>query len=101
MIRHTVVFRLKAQRLSNEEREFFKAAEGLGAIPGVANLSFFNQVNDKSPFDFCLSMEFASNADYQRYNEHPDHKKFVEDRWVVEVESFMELDYQPIVAKSS
>ena len=32
-------------------------------------------------------------ADYERYNNHPDHVKFVAGHWLPEVEAFIELDY--------
>ncbi len=38
-------------------------------------------------------MEFADRAAYDRYNAHPDHVRFVEERWVPEVSEFLELDY--------
>jgi len=41
-------------------------------------------------------MEFADQAAYTRYNEHPDHVAFVRDRWVPEVETFLEIDYVPL-----
>jgi hypothetical protein len=41
-------------------------------------------------------MEFASQAKYQAYNEHPEHVAFVKGRWIPEVEEFLEIDYEPI-----
>jgi hypothetical protein len=38
-------------------------------------------------------MEFADRAAYDGYNEHPDHLRFVEERWLAEVSDFLELDY--------
>jgi hypothetical protein len=37
-------------------------------------------------------MEFATDAAYAGYNAHPDHVRFVADRWLPEVESFLEID---------
>ena len=42
---------------------------------------------------FGISMEFADRAAYERYNEHPDHVRFVQERWLSEVSEFLELDY--------
>ena len=39
-------------------------------------------------------MEFASQEDYQSYNEHPTHTQFVSGRWIPEVAAYMELDYE-------
>jgi hypothetical protein len=39
-------------------------------------------------------MEFADAAAYQGYNEHPDHVRFVSERWLPEVEAFLEIDYE-------
>ena len=38
-------------------------------------------------------MEFADQAAYDGYNEHPVHTAFVADRWVPEVADFLEIDY--------
>ena len=38
-------------------------------------------------------MEFADQSAYDRYNFHPDHVRFVEERWIPEVESFLEADF--------
>jgi hypothetical protein len=38
-------------------------------------------------------MEFADQAAYDGYNNHPDHVAFVRNRWMVEVEDFLEADF--------
>ncbi len=95
MIRHTVVFRLKHPAGSSEERDFLAAAQHLDAIPGVERFECLRQVSPKNPFTFGLSMEFADEEAYRLYNEHPDHVKFVQQRWLAEVAEFMEIDYTP------
>lgn len=39
-------------------------------------------------------MEFEDAGAYEAYNDHPLHVKFVNERWVTEVENFLEIDYQ-------
>ena len=39
-------------------------------------------------------MEFADAAVYDAYSDHPVHVQFVEERWIPEVEEFMEIDYE-------
>jgi hypothetical protein len=39
---------------------------------------------------FLISMEFADRPAYKRYNEHADHPRFVEERWLSEVSEFLE-----------
>jgi hypothetical protein len=93
MIRHTVVFTLKHEAGSAEERAFLEAALALQAIPGVEKFERLRQVSPKADFAFGFSMEFADQAAYDGYNSHPDHVAFVRDRWVPEVDSFQEIDY--------
>jgi Stress responsive A/B Barrel Domain len=93
MIRHTVVFRLKHQRQSEEEADFLKAADVLIAIPGVKKFEKLRQVSSKNGYHFGFSMEFVDQAAYTRYDQHPDHVAFVQGRWIPEVEAFMEIDY--------
>jgi len=92
-IRHTVTFTLAHPEGSAPERDFLEAAGQLGAIPGVEAFELLAQVSPKNPYRFGLSMEFADQAAYDGYNEHPDHVHFVQRRWLAEVSNFLELDY--------
>ena len=92
-IRHTVAFTLAHAEGSEEERDFLAAAERLGAIPGVEAFEVLAEVNPKNGYRFGISMEFADRAAYDGYNDHPDHVRFVQERWLAEVSDFLELDY--------
>jgi stress responsive alpha/beta barrel protein len=97
MIRHTVAFRLKHPKGSAEERKFLADAKAiLTSIPGVEKFEQLNQVSPKNDFVFGFSMEFADQAAYDRYNNHPAHVAFVRDRWIPEVADFLEIDYTPL-----
>ena len=96
MIRHTVVFRLRHAAGSREEAAFLHAAMTLVDIPGVEKFEPLRQLSPKNAYRFGFSMEFADQAAYQIYNDHPIHGAFVRDRWVPEVEAFMEIDYAPL-----
>lgn len=98
MIRHTVAFRLRHPSGSAEERSFLADAESLAGIPGVERFERLRQVSSKNAFAFGFSMEFADQAAYDAYDAHPVHVAFVRDRWAVEVEDFLELDYVPLGA---
>ena len=97
MIRHTVVFNLKHLRNSAAEAKFIGDAKRiLGAIPSVKNFEALRQVSKKNDYSFGFSFEFADQAGYDAYNQHPDHVAFVRDRWVPEVTQFLEIDYERI-----
>ncbi len=96
MIRHTVVFTLKHSAGSAEESAFLQDAKVLADIPGVGKFEQLRQVSPKNDYQFGFSMEFADQAAYSGYNDHPDHVAFVRDRWVPEVERFLEIDYVPV-----
>ena len=89
-IRHTVAFRLND---STDEHDFLAAAARLAAIPGVGEFEILRETSPKNGFAFGISMEFADRAAYEGYNEHPDHVRFVQERWLPEVEEFLEIDY--------
>jgi hypothetical protein len=93
MIRHTVAFRLKHPRGSDEEASFLTAARSLSKIPSVQHFESMRQIGKKSNFSFGLSMEFADEAAYSSYDRHPVHMAFVDTRWISEVVDFLELDY--------
>jgi hypothetical protein len=95
MIHHSVIFKLRHAAGSPEEAAFFEVAKVLVAIPGVRNFKSHRQVSTKNRFEFGFAMDFAGAADYEAYNEHPDHVEFVETRWKAEVTDFLEIDYVP------
>lgn len=96
MIRHTVSFRLKHPEGSAAERDFLSAIARLADIPGVETFERLRQVSPKNAFTFGVSMEFADAEAYRAYNEHPDHVRFVQERWIPEVADFLEIDYVPL-----
>ena len=92
-IRHTVAFALAHPEDSAQEQDFLAAAGRLAAIPGVEAFELLAEVSPKNGYRFGISMEFADRPAYDRYNEHPDHVRFVQERWLSEVSEFLELDY--------
>jgi hypothetical protein len=66
----------------------------LASIPGVTAFEQLRQVSPKNDFAFGFSMEFADADAYAGYNSHPYHEEFVRDRWIPEVERFLEIDYE-------
>jgi hypothetical protein len=92
-IRHTVAFTLAHPEGSAGERDVLEAAERLAAVPGVEVFELLSEVSPKNGYRFGISMEFADRAAYEAYNEHPDHVRFVQERWLAEVSDFLELDY--------
>ena len=95
MIRHTVVFKLKHPAGSQPELDFLRTAQKLPEIPTVRNFECLRQISEKNDYDYGLSMEFDSAADYETYNTHPSNVEFVQTRWIPEVADFMEIDYVP------
>jgi heme-degrading monooxygenase HmoA len=92
-IRHTVAFTLGHPEGSTAERDFLEAAARLATIPGVEEFELLAEVSPKNGYRFAISMEFADRHAYDRYNEHPAHVRFVQERWLSEVSDFLELDY--------
>ena len=94
MIRHTVIFKLKHRKGSAAERKFLADADVLKKIPGVKKFEKLRQVSRKNAYAYGFSMEFADAAAYQGYNDHPEHVRFVKERWMPEVADFLEIDYE-------
>ncbi|WP_248927102.1 Dabb family protein [Paenibacillus hamazuiensis] len=93
-IRHMVIFNLKHPQGSLEAEQFLQdGREILTSIPVVRNFAVFRQVSVKNDYDYGFSMDFASQDDYDSYNAHPLHVKFVRERWETEVERFLEIDF--------
>ena len=91
-IRHSVVFSLAHAPGSDAESGFVAAITALEQIPGGEGFELMREVSSKNDFDFGLTMEFADQAAYSAYNEHPQHVAFVTQRWDAEVTRFLEID---------
>ena len=91
-IRHSVAFSLRHEAGSDAEADFVAAISALEQIPGVEAFELMREVSPKNDFDYGLTMEFADQAAYAAYNEHPQHVAFVADRWDAEVTDFLEID---------
>ena len=94
-IQHMVIFDLKHEKGSEAEAKFL--ADGkriLTHISVVRDFRVLDQVSLKNDYHFGFSMFFANRADYETYNNHPDHMAFVENRWKKEVTRFLEIDFK-------
>jgi hypothetical protein len=95
-IRHTVAFTLSHSAGSDAEADFLAAAAALATIPGVEAFQILRETSPKNAYRFGISMEFAGSTAYAAYNEHPDHVRFVNERWLAEVADFLEIDYEAL-----
>lgn len=93
-IKHTVAFSLKHTLDAPETEKFLQDGKRiLSALPMVKDFEVFRQVSVKNEYAFGFSMIFSNQEDYQAYNDHPDHVKFVKERWDTEVSKFLEADF--------
>ncbi len=97
MIQHSVIFKLKYPKGSEEEIRFMEAARRLSAIPGVQHFKIFNQISAKNKFEYGISMHFLSQEEYEAYSAHPDHEAFIRDFWMIYVVDFLEIDLLEMV----
>jgi heme-degrading monooxygenase HmoA len=95
-VRHSVVFRLKHDEGSEAEADFLRANAALAAIAGVEAFELTREVSPKNDYRFALTMEFADRDAYSTYNQHPEHVKFVSERWDAEVDDFLEIDSETL-----
>lgn len=94
-IQHGVIFSLKHEKGSADASKFLDDGRRiLSSIPTVNNFQVFNQVSKKNDYQYGFTMVFNSMDDYEAYNAHPLHIDFVENRWMKEVEKFLEIDFE-------
>ncbi|SEC64344.1 Dabb family protein [Paenibacillus sp. GP183] len=94
VIRHMVIFNLKYPKGSLEAEKFLNEGKSiLSSIPVVQNFGAFRQVSIKNDYDYGFSMDFSNQEDYDSYNNHPLHVQFVQERWLLEVDRFLEIDF--------
>ena len=78
-VRHVVLFRWKdgvtAEHIDGARRSL---AALPGLIPQIGSYVFGSNLGiNPGTFDFAVIAEFASEADYLVYRDHPDHKAFI------------------------
>ncbi|MDD4114534.1 MAG: Dabb family protein [Massilibacteroides sp.] len=91
---HTVIFDLKHPVDSSEANKFLNDGYAiLTRIPGVHDFQVFRQVSPKNNFQYGFYMRFLNKEEFEAYTNHPDHNKFVVERWDKEVVCFQESDF--------
>lgn len=93
-IQHTVMFNLKHADNSTEEKQFLEDGQQiLSVLPTVKDFEVKKQISTKNGYKFYFSMFFEDEKAYETYNQHPEHVKFVKERWETEVSDFLEADF--------
>ena len=96
-VMHTVIFDLKHPVGSAAAKKFMEDGRRiLTSIRGVRNFQAYRQCSPKNDFQYGFLMTFANQADFDFYSNHPDHDKFVEERWETEVTRFQESDFEQL-----
>ncbi len=94
-IQHMVIFNLMYGKDSPEARQFLADGQALlTSIPVVKEFRVLSQVSPKNDYEYGFSMVFSDAAEYEAYNNHPVHQRFVAERWEKEVTRFLEIDFE-------
>jgi hypothetical protein len=80
MIRHIVTWKFTSQDPAEKSAAFDTLAEGFGALPAIIpeikTLHLGRDLDDTpGNWDLVLVMDFASTADLDVYQAHPEHTK--------------------------
>lgn len=93
-ILHTVIFDLKYPVGSPEAQRFLDDGVSiLTSVPGVIDFQALKQCSHKNDYQYGFLMRFNNQAEFDAYTAHPDHCKFVKERWDTEVTRFQESDF--------
>lgn len=95
MIQHMVMFNLKHQENSLQEKAFFVQLQNLTLIPAVKTLNISRQFSQINPYQYVVSMMFDSQKSYHSYLKDQQHENFVRSYWLLEVAEFLEVDLIP------
>jgi quinol monooxygenase YgiN len=92
---HLVIFDLKYPVGAEEAEKFLTDSYRiLTQVPGVHDFQVFRQCSPKNDYQYGFYMRFKNRADFEAYTAHPDHTRFVSERWDTEVARFQESDFQ-------
>jgi len=95
MLRHVVMFRFREEAPA-DARESIEA--GLARLPGrIPEIESYRFGADlglrEGNFDYCLVADFTDAAAFARYAEHPEHRRFVEERLAPVVAERVSVQY--------
>lgn len=95
MMRHVVMFRFRDGAPANA-RESIEA--GLARLPErIPEIESYRFGADlglrEGNFDYCLVAEFADAEAFARYVEHPEHRRFIEERLAPVVAERVSVQY--------
>jgi hypothetical protein len=80
MIRHVLTWKLGADDAAQKDSDFAELAAGFGAlphvIPAIKSLHIGRDIDEtKGNWDVALIIDFATAADLETYQQHPEHVK--------------------------
>ena len=82
MFRHVVMFNL-SEDMTEEQREAMRAglARMPDVIPEIRSYRFGDDAGlNEANFDFVVTADFDSAADFVTYRDHPEHQQLVKER---------------------
>lgn len=72
-------------------------AEGhrvLSKIPGVRRVFTGDAVQDKAPYGYCWVIRFSGREVIESYRDHPDHRRFADDRFRPHAGGRISIDFE-------
>jgi hypothetical protein len=80
MIRHVLTWKLGAEDAATKDADFAELAAGFGGLPPVIpvikSLHIGRDVDETNGnWDVALIIDFATTADLETYQQHPEHLK--------------------------
>ena len=79
MIKHLVLFQLKAQYEESDYDALLEGFRALSVMPFVRNLSFGKDISHRGPFNFALSCDMETEEQLREYAVHPAHVHLIRD----------------------
>ena len=96
MLRHVVMFRFKDDAPSETWQSVEKGLARLpGSIDEIETYRFGVDLGLRDGnFDYCLVAEFADAEAFARYAEHPEHRRFIDERITPVVAERVSVQYE-------
>ncbi|MEM3382736.1 MAG: Dabb family protein [Nitrososphaerales archaeon] len=96
MIKHIVLFNLKASTIKQFDQFVKTTKETLSKIPGVQNLSVGLSIKPDARYNYSITMDFDNERLLKEYREHPIHVKYRDEYFKPNIEEYISLDYELI-----
>jgi fructose-bisphosphate aldolase class II len=93
-VEHVIVYNTENLDTAGVDDMMVEGRRVLGAIPGVRRVFTGHVVQEGAPYQHCWVVRFTERPVIESYRDHPDHRRFADDRFRPYAGNRLSIDFQ-------